>query len=396
MRSPLPDARVSRQAWLCAPFIILSIETSRTRYLLANGTADDLLRQLRYRQFTDARNNPYQNSGEKRIVDQRSYRDCLAVITGGGAGMGRELAVELGKEGCHIALCDVSEENMEATRALCQQHAAAGTRITIHRCDVADADQVHAFRDAVLAAHHTDQVHLLFNNAGIGGGGSMVTDPPEAWERTFAICWGGVYHGTRAFMPALLAAPHGHIVNTSSINGLWAFIGPTTPHSAYCAAKFAVRGFTEALITDLRINAPHLRASVVMPGHIGTSIVENSGKLLGRAPEQMTAEELETIRSQMAATGLPVGNLPDDDIREFIRQRARDFRDTAPTSAAEAARIIIDGVRGGRWRILVGDDAHVVDRLVREDPEGAYEPHFLERLSQAGQLEGLFESTRPA
>ena len=90
------------------------------------------------------------------------------------------------------------------------------------------------------------------------------------------MCWGGVYYGTRAFLDLLVAADEGHIVNTSSVNGFWASIGPDRPHTAYSAAKFAVKGFTEALLTDLRVNAPHVKASVVMPGHIGTSIVQNS------------------------------------------------------------------------------------------------------------------------
>lgn len=326
----------------------------------------------------------------------RNYKDCLAVITGGGAGMGRELALQLSSEGCHIALCDVSSDNMDETRSLCLAAAPEGTRVSIHACDVSDEDQVIAFRDAALHEHGRNQINLLFNNAGIGGGGSFVTDDRASWERTFSICWSGVYYCARAFMPALMAAKHGHIVNTSSINGLWAFIGPTTPHTAYSAAKFAVRGFTEALITDLRLNAPHIKVSLVMPGHIGTSIVENSGKLLGRAPEQLSTDDITALREQLVAAGMPVSNVPDDDIREFIRQRARDFRDKAPTSAAQAASIIIEGVRAGRWRILVGEDAQVVDKLVREDAEGAYDPPFLEKLAQAGQLEQLMETTRPA
>ena len=101
----------------------------------------------------------------------------------------------------------------------------------------------------------------------------------DEWERTFNICWGGVYNCTRAFLPMLQNAEEGHIVNTSSINGFWASVGPCTPHTAYSAAKFAVKGFTEALITDLRINAPHIKCSVVMPGQIGTSIRANTRKI---------------------------------------------------------------------------------------------------------------------
>jgi len=317
----------------------------------------------------------------------------LAVITGGGAGMGRELARQLAALGCHVAMCDLDEASMAETRQLALAEAPEGTRVSSHRCDVSDPEQITAFRDAVLREHDTDHIHLLFNNAGIGGGGSFVNDPVASWEKTFNICWGGVYHCCRAFLPAMLAADAAHIVNTSSINGFWASIGPTTPHTAYSAAKFAVKGFSEALITDLKINAPHVRVSVVMPGHIGTSIVENSGKVLGRSPEQMTADEIGELREQLVASGLPVGNLPDDAIRELIQQRARDFRDNAPTSAAEAANIIIDGVRAGRWRILVGDDAAIVDQLVRADPEAAYEPEFIARMTDHGHLQQLMAST---
>lgn len=324
----------------------------------------------------------------------KNFKGRLAVVTGGGAGMGRELAIQLAREGCHVAMCDLDEANMAETRELSLAEAPSGTRVTTHRCDVSDPAQIDAFRDAVLAAHSSDHIHLLFNNAGIGGGGSFVNDPVDGWEKTFAICWGGVYHCSRAFMPALVAADAGHIVNTSSINGFWASIGPQTPHTAYCAAKFAVKGFSEALITDLRLNAPHVKVSVVMPGHIGTSIVENSGKVLGRAPDQMTTVEIAALRDQLAAAGLPVGNLPDDSIRELIRQRARDFRDNAPTSAAEAATVILDGVRADRWRILIGDDAHLIDQLVREDPEAAYEASFIERIAQHGHLQKLMESTQ--
>ena len=154
-----------------------------------------------------------------------------------------------------------------------------GLRVTTHLADVSDAAQVERFRDEVAERHGTDRIHLLFNNAGIGGGGSMFAHSREEWERTFNVCWGGVYNCTRAFLPMLLKAEEGHIVNTSSVNGFWASIGPRIPHTAYSAAKFAVKGFTEALITDLKINAPHIKCSVVMPGHIGTSIPLNSRKI---------------------------------------------------------------------------------------------------------------------
>ncbi|MEE4361006.1 MAG: SDR family oxidoreductase [Pseudomonadales bacterium] len=324
----------------------------------------------------------------------RDFAGRLAVITGGGTGMGRELARALATEGCHLALCDLSEENMAETRRLCEP---SGVRVSTHRCDVADEAQVLAFRDAVAAAHGTDQVHLLFNNAGIGGGGS-ITDPDarEQWDRTFAICWGGVYYCTRAFLPMLMAAPAAHIVNTSSINGFWASVGPQTPHTAYSAAKFAVKGFTEALITDLRLHAPHVKCSVVMPGHIGTQIVVNSTRILERDPDALSADEIAEVRRTITEMGLPVDNLPDDAIRELMRERMRQFESTAPTTAAQAVAEILDGVRAERWRILVGDDARVLDEAVRGNPEQAYEPAFLEPVLAAGHLTGLVGSISAA
>jgi NAD(P)-dependent dehydrogenase (short-subunit alcohol dehydrogenase family) len=314
----------------------------------------------------------------------KEFRGKLAVITGGGTGMGRELARQLAAEGCHVAICDVSAEHMAETKALCEKAAPEGTRITTHLCDVSDEAQVLAFRDAVKREHATGHVHLVFNNAGIAGGGSVLMDPREEWERTFGVCWYGVYYGTRAFLPLLVAAPEGHLVNTSSVNGFWASLGPGIPHTAYSAAKFAVKGFTEALINDLRMNAPHVGVSLVMPGHVGTSIVLNTPAVLGRpSPKEMTAAELRPVRERLAQRGLPVDALSDDQLRGAMQQLAEDFRDKAPLSAAEAARIILEGVRAGRWRILVGEDAKVLDRMVREAPEEAYEPSFMDRFVAA-------------
>ena len=314
----------------------------------------------------------------------------IAVVTGGGTGMGRELCRALSAAGVHVAMCDVSEENMAETRGLCLEKAPEGTRVTCHRADVSVEADILAFRDAVVAEHETEHVNLVFNNAGIGGGGEFVDGSREDWERTFGVCWYGVYYSSRAFMPLLTAADEGYLINTSSVNGFWAFIGPGVSHTAYSAAKFAVKGFTEALVTDLRANAPHVKASVVMPGHIGTSIALNSSKVLGHGTAlEMSSEDVARIRDRMVANGLPVGNLPDDDIRQAMHQRAKDFRDNAPCTAERAADIILDGVRNDRWRILVGEDALHLDRMVREFPEEAYEPSFMAKLQQGGHFGGL-------
>jgi NAD(P)-dependent dehydrogenase (short-subunit alcohol dehydrogenase family) len=326
----------------------------------------------------------------------KQFTGRIAVVTGGGTGMGRELAKQLAAEGCHVAMCDVSAEHMEETQAACRQLAPPGTRVTTQLCDVSEEPQVLAFRDAVKQGHGTECIHLLFNNAGIGGGGSMLTDDRAEWDKTFAVCWSGVYYCTRAFLPLLVAAPEAHLVNTSSVNGFWASLGPGTAHTAYSAAKFAVKGFSEALIGDLRVNAPHVKVSVVMPGHVGTSIVINSGIVLGRpSPKEMTGEDLQQVRERLARQGVPVEGASDDQLRAGLEMMAIAFRDLAPLSAAGAATQILDGVRQERWRILVGEDAVALDRLVREVPEEAYEPAFSERLRKLGFFGGLFGVGRP-
>src|ERR1700704_3853600 len=165
----------------------------------------------------------------RRLVRRKAlqqFQGRLAVLPGGGTGMGRELVRQLSADGCHVAMCDVSEDAMAETKALCEETAPAGTKVTTFVADVADEQQVLAFRDAVAAAHATDHIHLLFNNAGIGGGGSLVVDSREEWDKVFAVCWGGVYACPRPFLPMLLASPEGHVVNTSSVNGFWASLGP--------------------------------------------------------------------------------------------------------------------------------------------------------------------------
>ncbi len=265
--------------------------------------------------------------------------------------MGRELVVQLAAAGAHVSMCDVSEPNMAETARLARAAApASDIRISSHTADVSDEDAMLVFRDEALAAHDTEHVDLLFNNAGLSGGGSLFTDTRESWDRCFDVCFHGVRYGTLAFLDALVASEEGHIVNTSSVNGFWASIGNDRPHTAYSAAKFAVKGFTEALMTDLAVNAPHVKASVVMPGHIGTSIVQNSVDFGARS---LTEEE-----------------------REMASVADRLFHDMAPMTAAQASAVILDGVRAGKWRILVGDDAHRLDEAVRANPEGAYEANF--------------------
>ena len=308
------------------------------------------------------------------------FEGRIAVVTGGGSGMGRELVRQLAADGCHVATCDVSAENLEETKQLADANAPTGVRVTTFVADVSDEGALQAFAAAVAVEHQTEHINLLFNNAGIGGGGSFLLDERNEWEKTFNICWGGVYLSTRTFMPMLLASAEGHVVNTSSVNGFWASLGLGFPHTAYSSARFAVKGFTEALITDFRLNAPHLRASVVMPGHIGTSIVINSGKVLGREPKELTAEQIADLRTRLERSGIVVGAASDEDIRLGMQLRGEMFRDNAPMTAAQAASVILAGVRANEWRILVGDDASALDDLVRERPGEAYEESFVDIL----------------
>ncbi|MDA0789432.1 MAG: SDR family oxidoreductase [Proteobacteria bacterium] len=305
----------------------------------------------------------------------KEFTGKLAVITGGGTGMGRALARQLVAEGCNVATCDIFDANLAETLALCEREAAQGVRISTHHCDVGSEEQILAFRDEVVSRHETDHINLLFNNAGIAGGGSFVLSDRDEWERTFDICWFGVYHCTRAFFPLLMASSEGHIINTSSVNGFWAHLGPETPHTAYSSAKFAVKGFSEALLTDLRLNAPHIKVSVVMPGHVGTHIGINTSKLFGHpTANEMSDAEVDSIRARLNRRGIDTDGLDNDGIRARIAQQRTDWVEKAPVSPAQAAGIILDGVRNEEWRILVGDDAVNLDERARKDPKGLYDP----------------------
>jgi NAD(P)-dependent dehydrogenase (short-subunit alcohol dehydrogenase family) len=308
-----------------------------------------------------------------------SFAGKLAVVTGGGSGMGRELARQLAEQGCSVAACDWHADAVGEAAALAQAGAPPGTRVTGHACDVSDEAQVLRFRDELLEAHASADVDLVFSNAGIGGGGSFVNDSREEWERTFAVDWWGVYYCARAFLPLLITSGDGVLVNTSSVNGLWASLGPGAPQSAYSTAKFAVRGFTEALIEDLRTNAPQVRAAVVVPGHVGTDIVANSLRARGLPPpEQMSDAQVAelipaTVQAQLTRAGALAEGASADDVRRFLARASADFRDKAPLTAAEAAAIILDGVRSGAWRILIGEDAKMIDAAVRANPEASYD-----------------------
>ena len=313
------------------------------------------------------------------IMAMDSFAAKLAVITGGGSGMGRELVHQLAAQGCSVAACDLNADAVAEAAARARADAPPGVLVTSHACDVSDEVQVLRFRDELLAGHASDHVDLVFSNAGIGGGSSFVSGDRDEWERTFAIDWWGVYYCARAFLPLLIASGDGVLINTSSVNGFWASLGPGVPQTAYSTAKFAVRGFSEALIEDLRVHAPAVRVVVVMPGHVGTDIIANSLRARGLPePEHMSEAQLEELipratQAEMIRAGILGEDASADELRQMLVRANADFRDKAPVSAAEAATIILDGVRSGTWRILIGEDAQMIDAAVRAKPEAAYD-----------------------
>ena len=307
----------------------------------------------------------------------KDFKGKIAVVTGGGTGMGRELVRQLAAEGCHVAACDILEDNLEETLKLARAEAAKGVLVTGHPCDVADEAQVLAFKEKVAEEHQTNHINLLINNAGIGGGGSFLESSREEWERTFWICWFGVYYFTRAFMPMLRESTEGRIVNVASVDSLRATFAGKVPHTAYSTAKFAVRGFTEGLILDFRYNAPHLKASVVIPGGVSSPIAINTSRILGHpSPEDMSAEQLAKVRKRGEQLGRPgVSEMSDEELRATLSDQMHNFASQGLTPA-QGAEIILNGVKADKWRILLGKDADAIDRAIRKYPLEAYDPDF--------------------
>ena len=327
------------------------------------------------------------------------FAGLVAVITGGGTGMGRELTRQLAAAGCDVAICDVSDEAMNETidlatadiEHLAQQvgdAAVARARLTSFVADVSDGAAMDSFADHVANEFDTESVNLLFNNAGISGAPSIVTADHADWDRVFNVTFGGVLNGMRSFLPMLLRADRGHVINTSSVNGLWACLGPTGSHSAYSAAKFAVRGLTESLLVDFKMNAPHLTASVVMPGHIGTQIARNSMIAAGYDPKNMSDEAVAQLRQEIEGSGIDLSGASDEDIRNLMQLQADMFENEAPTTAGAAATVMLDAVKSGTWRVLIGDDAVALDAALRAQPTEGYTESFMTQLQADGHFTG--------
>jgi NAD(P)-dependent dehydrogenase (short-subunit alcohol dehydrogenase family) len=307
-----------------------------------------------------------------------SFAGKLAVVTGGGSGIGRELVRQLAAAGCSVAACDLNPDSVAVTAATAWAAAPPGVTVTGHACDVSDEAQVLRFRDELLEQHASDHVDLVFSNAGVAGGSSFIKDSREEWERTFAINWWGVYFCARTFLPLLIASGDGVLVNMSSVAGFWATAGDGMPLTAYCTSEFAIKGFSEALITDLRANSPQVRVAVVMPGVVNTDIAANSRRALGLPEwEQLSdAELMELIPDETRTVLSAMGLLPEDFSADDFRQAIPRLKDTVQDQGflpAQAATIILDGVRSGAWRILVGEEAKMLDEQVRANPEAPFD-----------------------
>jgi NAD(P)-dependent dehydrogenase (short-subunit alcohol dehydrogenase family) len=306
-----------------------------------------------------------------------SFTGKLAVVTGGGAGIGRELVRQLAAQGCSVAACDLNADTVAVTAATAWAAAPPGVKVTSHVCDVSDEAQVQRFRDELLEQHASDHVDLVFSNAGIFGGASFVKDSRQEWERTFAVNWWGVYYCARTFLPLLIASGDGVLVNISSAAGFWATAGNGAPITAYSTSEFAIKGFSEALVEDLRSNAPQVRVVVVMPGIVNTDIYVNSRRALGEpAWEELSdAELLELLPDNTRAVLIEMGLLADDfsadDLRRVIAQQKPSLQEQGFT-AVRAATSILDGVRSGAWRILAGEEAKMLDAAVRANPEAPF------------------------
>ncbi len=273
-------------------------------------------------------------------------RGKVAAVTGAGSGIGRQLAVELARRGARLAVSDIDEAGLAGTA---EQVKALDAEVHAAPLDVGDRTAVQAWADAV--AGHFGVVHQVYNNAGVAGGGRSVLDSDwAAYERTLTVNLFGVIHGTKAFLPHLIASGDGHVVNVSSLNGIMA----QPALSDYCAAKFGVRGFTEALRGELLTARHPVLVSVVHPGGVRTNIATAALEHARRQGAEVTARD---------------------------EARTRFYNERLLTMPADrAARIVVDGVEAGRARILVGRDAKTVDLLVRLLPR--WYPRVAARLER--------------
>lgn len=253
----------------------------------------------------------------------KGFEGKVAVVTGAGSGIGQALAVELARSGAKLAISDVDTEGLAATA---ERLTAMGAPVKSDRLDVTEREAFQVYADAVN--EHYGIVNQIYNNAGIAFIGDVEDTQFKDFERVMDIDYWGVVNGTKLFLPHLIASGDGHVINVSSVFGLLS----VPSQAAYNAAKFAVRGFTEALRQEMLIAGHPVKVTCVHPGGIKTAIVRNAA-----AAEGMDKDKLaKTFDKRLAST-----------------------------SPQRAARIILDGVRKNKARVLVGNDAVALDLLAR-------------------------------
>ncbi|MGI9163899.1 MAG: SDR family NAD(P)-dependent oxidoreductase [Mycobacterium sp.] len=258
----------------------------------------------------------------------QGFAGKVAVVTGAGSGMGAELAVQLGRHGASVAISDVDTEGLAVTEGRLK---AIGAPVKSDRLDVAERESFLLYADDVK--NHFGKVNQIYNNAGIAYSGDIEVTQFKDIERVMDVDYWGVVNGTKAFLPHLIASGDGHVINTSSIFGLFSVPG----QAAYNSAKFAVRGFTEALRQEMILAGHPVKVTSVHPGGIKTAIARNS----------------------TAAEGLDTASMAE----WFDTKMAR-------TSSERAAEIILDGVAKGKAKVLVGADAKILDVFVRVTGSG--------------------------
>jgi short-subunit dehydrogenase len=277
-----------------------------------------------------------------------AIRGAAAAVTGAASGIGRALALELASRGCDLALADRDEAGLQVLAA--EIAKAHPRKVTVHGVDVSQPDQIAAFARNAIAAH--PGLNILVNNAGVALMGTFGEVEQAQMEWLMNINFWGVVHGTRAFLPHLSRQPEAHIVNLSSIFGI---IGPPG-QTAYAAAKFAVRGFSESLRHELATAGSPVRLSVVHPGGVATNIARNSRTGTGMTDNARRAQSIER------------------------------FEAVAKTTPAAAALRIIAGIEKNQPRILIGNDARIIDLFQRLRP-GTYWKVLVRLFARAAKAE---------
>jgi NADP-dependent 3-hydroxy acid dehydrogenase YdfG len=252
----------------------------------------------------------------------------VAVVTGAGSGIGQALAIELARSGASVAISDVNTEGLATTE---ERLKAIGAPVKTDRLDVTEREAFELYADAIK--EHFGKVNQIYNNAGIAFAGDIEVSQFKDIERIMDVDFWGVVNGTKVFLPHLIESGDGHVINVSSIFGLFSVPG----QAAYNAAKFAVRGFTEALRQEMQLAGHPVKVTTVHPGGIKTGIARN----------MTTADGID--KNELAQT--------------FDKKLAN-------TTPEKAARIILDGVRKNKARVLVGPDAKVLDVIVRVTGSG--------------------------